>query len=97
MIEVTEQANRNVDLNSEASGIIDEILKGADYISQVVGELAEAPPEVVNIKQSFRWWMEHLCQFLNRSFAKTPNRRTRHECSYYAPDFLKIATPKSFN
>jgi methyl-accepting chemotaxis protein len=39
MIEVTEQANKNVDLISEASGIIDEILKGADYVSHVVGEL----------------------------------------------------------
>lgn len=39
MIEVTEQAGKNADLISEASAIIKEILKGADYVSDVVGQL----------------------------------------------------------
>lgn len=42
MVEVTEQANKNVDLISEASGIIEEILKGADYVSHIVGELVDS-------------------------------------------------------
>lgn len=42
MVEVTEQANKNVDLISEASGTIEEILKGADYVSHVVGELVDS-------------------------------------------------------
>nr|WP_215395994.1 PAS domain-containing methyl-accepting chemotaxis protein [Rheinheimera oceanensis] len=39
MLLVTEQADKNADLISEAASIIDEILKGADYVSHVVGDL----------------------------------------------------------
>ena len=39
MVLVTGQASRNADLITEAAGIIDEILKGADYVSHVVGDL----------------------------------------------------------
>ncbi|WP_286670294.1 methyl-accepting chemotaxis protein [Shewanella mangrovisoli] len=42
MIKVTDQAAKNVDLISEAASIINEILKGADYVSQVVGELVNS-------------------------------------------------------
>jgi methyl-accepting chemotaxis protein len=41
MIDVTQQANKNSDLISEATGIIDEILKGAEYVSQVVENLVD--------------------------------------------------------
>lgn len=39
MLQVTEQADKNADLITEAASIIDEILKGADYVSHVVGDL----------------------------------------------------------
>ncbi|WP_274615265.1 methyl-accepting chemotaxis protein [Vibrio fluvialis] len=42
MVEVTEQATRNADLIAEASEIIHEILKGADYVSHVVGDLVNS-------------------------------------------------------
>lgn len=41
MIEVTVQAAKNSDLINEATGIIDEILKGAEYVSQVVVNLVD--------------------------------------------------------
>ncbi|WP_425452736.1 methyl-accepting chemotaxis protein [Marinomonas piezotolerans] len=39
MIKVTEQASGNSQRIQEASGIIDEILKGAEHVSLVVGDL----------------------------------------------------------
>lgn len=42
MVEVTEQATLNADLVTEASQIIHEILKGADYVSHVVGDLVDS-------------------------------------------------------
>ena len=39
MTEVAEQAASNAELVSEAESIVMEILKGADYVSQVVGDL----------------------------------------------------------
>lgn len=42
MVGVTEQATKNADLISEAAGIIDEILQGANYVSQVVGQLVDS-------------------------------------------------------
>ncbi|MFY0662983.1 MAG: PAS domain-containing methyl-accepting chemotaxis protein [Natronospirillum sp.] len=39
---VTEQANDNSRLLAEASGIIDEILRGADYVSEVVVDLLDS-------------------------------------------------------
>lgn len=42
MIDVTEQADKNAGLILEATGIIDEILKGADYVSEVVGQLVDS-------------------------------------------------------
>jgi len=42
MIEVTVQAAKNSDLINEATGIIDEILKGAEYVSQVVVNLVDS-------------------------------------------------------
>ena len=36
MVEVTQQASKKSDLINEATSIIDEILKGAEYVLQVV-------------------------------------------------------------
>lgn len=41
MVEVTQQASKNSDLINEATSIIDEILKGAEYVSQVVVNLVD--------------------------------------------------------
>ena len=41
MTDVAQQAASNADLVSEAESIIMEILKGADYVSQVVGDLVD--------------------------------------------------------
>ncbi|WP_170941613.1 methyl-accepting chemotaxis protein [Cellvibrio mixtus] len=42
MIEVTQQAGKNADLINEATRIIDEILKGAEHVSQVVVNLVDS-------------------------------------------------------
>lgn len=42
MVGVTEQATKNADLISEAAGIIEEILQGANYVSQMVGQLVDS-------------------------------------------------------
>lgn len=42
ILTVSTHALNNADLLSEASGIIDEILQGADYVSQMVGELVSS-------------------------------------------------------
>ncbi len=42
MVKVTQQANINAEQIAEASGIIEEILKGADYVSNVVGDLVNS-------------------------------------------------------
>ena len=41
MLAVTTQANKNTGLIGEATDIINEILKGADYVTEVVGKLVD--------------------------------------------------------
>ncbi|WLQ16454.1 PAS domain-containing methyl-accepting chemotaxis protein [Hahella aquimaris] len=45
MAKVTKQAEKNADLIAEASRIIDEIFKGAEYVSHVVGDLVDNSSE----------------------------------------------------